>query len=69
MESIVIAMFLKPFVALILFGFILLPIRLFVLRIVPEGRIKRFLLFPVGTRDGEARRQWREVRAFPREVN
>jgi hypothetical protein len=59
MTSIVIAQFLKPIAALIVFGLICLPVRLLVQKF-PEGKIKRILLFPVGTRDAAARRAWRQ---------
>jgi hypothetical protein len=34
----------KPLVALAVFGLILLPVRLAVMRFLPDGRIKRLLL-------------------------
>lgn len=45
--SLSIALLLRPFVALVLFGLVLLPIRLGVKRYMPEGRVKRLLLLPV----------------------
>jgi hypothetical protein len=59
MTSIVIAQFLKPIAALILFGLICLPARLLVQKF-PEGKIKRILLFPVGAHDAAARHTWRQ---------
>lgn len=53
MFSVAIAMLLKPFVALVILGLICLPARLAVMRWIPEGRLKRILLFHVshtGTR-------------------
>ena len=49
------AVILKPLAALILLGAICAPIRWLIYKRFPEGRIKRFLLFPikgaVGTKD------------------
>lgn len=41
------AILLRPFVALFIFGLVLLPIRLTVKRWLPEGKLKRFLLWEV----------------------
>ena len=41
-------MLLRPIAALILFGLILLPIRMAVIRWMPNGRLKNLLLLPVG---------------------
>lgn len=49
MSSVLIALFLKPFAALALFGLVCLPVRLLVQRYIPEGRIKRVLLMHVKT--------------------
>lgn len=46
--SFAIAMLLRPFAALVLFGLVLLPIRLAVMRWLPEGKVKRVLLLRVG---------------------
>lgn len=48
MENWLLALFLKSFIALIVFGFICLPIRLAVRRWMPDGRVKRALLKPIG---------------------
>ena len=48
MSSFTLAMLLRPIAALILFGLILLPIRMAVIRWLPPGRIKSILLLPVG---------------------
>jgi hypothetical protein len=47
MEPWLIALILKPFAALVLFGLICLPIRIAVRRWLPEGRLKRILLRPI----------------------
>ena len=47
MTSVMIAMILRPFAALVLFGLICLPIRLAVQKWLPEGRLKRILLFRI----------------------
>lgn len=44
MSTLEIALVLKPLAALVLFGLILLPIRLAVKRWLPEGKLKRLLL-------------------------
>ena len=44
MEPWVIAILLKPFGALILFGCIALPLRLLYEKHAPEGKLKKFLL-------------------------
>lgn len=49
MTSLMIALLLKPFAALVLFGLICLPVRLLVQR-MPESRVKRLLLFRVKDR-------------------
>lgn len=48
MSNLEIALLIKPFAALVLFGLILLPIRLAVKRWMPEGKLKRLLLTRVG---------------------
>jgi hypothetical protein len=52
MEYTAIAMLLKPFAALLLFGVILLPFRIAVQKWMPEGRWKRLLLTRIGNRGG-----------------
>ncbi len=47
MEPWVLAIILKPFAALVLFGLIALPCRLLVQRHMKEGKLKRFLLTPL----------------------
>jgi len=44
MEPWMLALILKPFALLFLFGFICLPGRLFVQRFMKDGRLKRLLL-------------------------
>jgi hypothetical protein len=44
------AVVLRPFVALVLFGLICLPVRLAIQRWVPDGVVKRFLLLEVRKR-------------------
>lgn len=39
------AIVLKPFVAIVLFGFVALPISLVIKKYLPEGRLKRLLFF------------------------
>jgi hypothetical protein len=39
----ILAMVLKPFIALILMGLIVLPIKMLFERIIPEGKVKRIL--------------------------
>lgn len=55
------AVLVKPFVALVLFGLICLPARIAVQKWMPDGKMKRLLLKPVGpkqpARDTSARRQ------------
>lgn len=46
----VIALLLKPFGALILFGCIALPGRLLVQRYMKDGKLKRLLLRPINNR-------------------
>lgn len=48
MGSLAIALLLRPFAALVLFGLVLLPIRFAVIRWMPAGRMKSILLLPVG---------------------
>lgn len=48
MASLSIALLLRPFAALVLFGLICLPARMAVRRWMPEGRVKSVLLSPVG---------------------
>lgn len=47
MSEWLIAMILRPFAALIVFGFICLPVRFLIQIYMPEGGIKRFLLLPL----------------------
>jgi hypothetical protein len=47
MASLSIALLLRPLALLVLLGLICLPARLAVRRWMPEGRLKRLLLFPV----------------------
>ena len=47
MFNLAIALILRPIVALIIFGLILLPIRLAVTRFLPAGAMKRLLLLRV----------------------
>jgi len=47
MASLSIALLLRPFAALVLFGLVLLPIRFAVQRYMPPGRVKSLLLTPV----------------------
>lgn len=49
------AMVFKPLVALVLFGLALFVARL-VMRLIPEGRIKRLLTRPIGRKS--AHRRW-----------
>lgn len=46
--SIAIAMILRPFLALFVFGLIALPLKMVFERFYPNGRVKRFLLRPIG---------------------
>jgi hypothetical protein len=41
------AMAIRPFALFFLLAFICLPIRLAIQRLVPDGRVKRFLLRPI----------------------
>jgi len=43
----ILALIFKPFVALILFGFIALPGKLLFKKYMPESKFKRFLLKPI----------------------
>lgn len=54
MTSVVIAMFLKPFVALILLGCICLPVRLLVQKL-PNSWFKRLLLIRITDSPGSSR--------------
>jgi hypothetical protein len=54
MRAIDIALLLKPFAALVLFGLIVLPIELLLARFWPEGRLKRVLF----DRSFQARHPW-----------
>ncbi len=45
--SVALAMIVKPFVALIILGLICLPARLAVIKYLPNGKLKRFLLFRI----------------------
>lgn len=47
MEAWQIAVFLKPFVLLVLAACVLYPARIAVKRYLPEGKLKRFLLFRI----------------------
>lgn len=49
--STAIAFLLKPFVILAFFVLVLIPVRLAVIRFMPEGRLKRLLLTRVDGRD------------------
>jgi hypothetical protein len=51
MSTVVIAMIVKPFVALILFGLICLPARIIVQK-MRDGKLKRFLLFRISDSPG-----------------
>jgi hypothetical protein len=42
-----IALAIKPFVAFVFFGLILLPVRYAVIRFMPDGKLKRVLLMRV----------------------
>ena len=44
----VLALIFRPIAALILFGLICLPLRILCQKAIPEGRIKRILLTPIG---------------------
>lgn len=46
--TIAIAMLLRPFLALAVFGLVALPLRMVFERFYPDGRVKRFLLRPIG---------------------
>lgn len=50
MSPLFIAIFLKPFAALLLAVCVLIPARRAVVRWWPEGRVKRLLLMPVSLR-------------------
>ncbi len=54
MEAVNIALLLKPFAALVLFGLVVLPIELVLARFWPEGRLKRVLF----DRTFQARHPW-----------
>jgi hypothetical protein len=41
------ALVLKPFVVLVIFGLVCLPVRLLVQRKMRDGKLKRFLLRPI----------------------
>ena len=43
MEAWQLAILIKPFILLLLFGFIVLPIKMLFQRLLPEGKIKRIL--------------------------
>lgn len=47
MENWLVALLIKPFVALVVFGLICLPIRLLVKAKMKDGPLKRFLLRPI----------------------
>jgi hypothetical protein len=56
MSSTVLALLIKPFAVLLIFGVVLIPARLAVIKWCPEGRIKRLLLTRVDghqTGDGQ----------------
>lgn len=57
MEPWQIAVFLKPFVLLILTVCILYPIRVLVQKRMPEGKLKRFLLTRINTQYPERSRE------------
>lgn len=46
----IVAVLLRPFAAFLLFACILLPVRYAVIWYLPESRLKRFLLLPIGVR-------------------
>lgn len=46
--SVAIGMILRPFLALLVFGLIALPLKMVFERFYPEGKVKRFLLRPIG---------------------
>ena len=48
MEPWLLSLLLKPFIALLVFGLICLPARLAVHRYMSDGKLKRFLLRPLG---------------------
>ena len=48
MEPWLLALLIKPFVALVVFGLICLPARLLVRSKMRDGKLKRFLLRPIG---------------------
>lgn len=48
MEYTALALLLRSFVAFVVLAFICLPARMAVIRWMPEGRMKRLLLRPVG---------------------
>lgn len=48
MEPWQIAILIKPFVLLVFFGLIVLPIKLLFQRFLPDGRIKRLLFKRIG---------------------
>lgn len=47
MDAWLIALFLKPFIALVVFGLICLPARLLIRDKMRDGKLKRFLLRPI----------------------
>jgi hypothetical protein len=51
MSTVVLAIFIKPLVALILFGIICLPARILVQK-MREGKLKRLLLFRISDSPG-----------------
>jgi hypothetical protein len=54
--SVALAMLVKPFVALVIFGLICLPIRLAAQRFIPDGVLKRILLLRLKRSASEKRR-------------
>lgn len=56
MSSYLITLILKPLIFLLVLGCICLPARLAVQRWVPDGKLKRFLLTPIGKPIGKANR-------------
>ena len=57
MEPWVLAVVLKPFAALVLFGLIALPCRLLVQRYMRDGKLKRLLLTPLDRKQAARYRQ------------
>lgn len=53
MNNWLIAIMLKPFFALILFGFIVLPVKLWLFKYIPRGKIRNILYTQLGKKKGE----------------